>query len=553
MNQQIRMVLAVALSVLVIVLYQIFLAPPLPQKPATKPALEKETSQQVQKNQEQVRPQEEAPVEEKSSFQAERKKIQIATDKSLVTIDTQGGVLSSYQLKKYHREADKNSPLKDLFKETEKSYGLFLGLKDYPALKPSSVFQIESDDVTETGRRISLLWQNKDLRLRKIIEVGLQKSEYGIQQSYEVENLSDHQIVITPYTAYSITQKPTQKSEGVLSFLQPDQSDYFQPLYFQNDKIVMEPTWQNLNQHQELGNISWLGVADRYFLMATAGKEMQNTAINLQKDNHTLKAQIFTPEIKLLPKNTASGEFINYIGPKEVDELSKFTVPFKKAVDYGWFDFVALPILYFMSFLHQFIPNWGLVIIVLTFIVKLLLHPVNKKSLTSMKAMQKLQPKMQEIRKKFSDDKQRQNEEVMKLFRTHKVNPVGGCLPMLLQMPIYIALYKVLWNSIEIYHAPFLFYKDLSAPDPYLISPILLGVFMFLQQKLTPSASTDPAQQKMMMIMPIMFTVFMLFLPVGLVIYIFVNTVMSVIQQYMMHRDISFRDLFSGKWKTKNA
>ena len=170
-----------------------------------------------------------------------------------------------------------------------------------------------------------------------------------------------------------------------------------------------------------------------------------------------------------------------------------------------------------------------------------------------MKAMQLLQPKLQEIKKRYPDDKPKQNDEVMKLFKTHKVNPLGGCLPMLLQMPIYIALYKVLWNAIELYHSPFLWYRDLSAPDPYFIAPILLGLFMFLQQKLTPSATTDPAQQKMMLIMPVMFSAFMLFLPVGLVIYIFVNTFMSVLQQFMMQRDLSFKDLLTGKWQAKQA
>jgi YidC/Oxa1 family membrane protein insertase len=138
----------------------------------------------------------------------------------------------------------------------------------------------------------------------------------------------------------------------------------------------------------------------------------------------------------------------------------------------------------------------------------------------------------------------------MQLFKAHKVNPMGGCLPMLAQFPIYIALYKVLWNSIELFHQPFFwFYKDLSAPDPYYITPILLGLFMAAQQKLTPSASADPTQQKMMMIMPVMFTVFMLFLPLGLVVYILVNTVMSVTQQYMYNHGIGIMDLVRGRWK----
>ena len=142
----------------------------------------------------------------------------------------------------------------------------------------------------------------------------------------------------------------------------------------------------------------------------------------------------------------------------------------------------------------------------------------------------------------------------MQLFRAHKVNPMGGCLPMVLQLPIYIALYKVLWNSIELFHAPFFwFYKDLSAPDPYMISPIVLGIFMLLQQKLMPSASGDATQKKMMMLMPIMFTVFMVFLPVGLVIYILVNTGMSVTQQYMYNKGIGFMDLVRGRFKMGTA
>ena len=179
-----------------------------------------------------------------------------------------------------------------------------------------------------------------------------------------------------------------------------------------------------------------------------------------------------------------------------------------------------------------------------------MMHPINLKSLKSMKAMQELQPRLKELQKKYKGNKERLNQETMQLFKAHKVNPMGGCLPMLLQLPIYIALYKVLWNSIELYHAPFFwFYKDLSAPDPYMITPIILGVFMVAQQKLMPSASADPAQKKMMMIMPVMFTVFMVFLPVGLVVYILVNTVMTVVTQWMYNKGIRMRDVLRFKFK----
>lgn len=166
-----------------------------------------------------------------------------------------------------------------------------------------------------------------------------------------------------------------------------------------------------------------------------------------------------------------------------------------------------------------------------------------------MKAMQDLQPKIKELQKKYGQDKQQLNLQTMQLFKTHKVNPMGGCLPMLLQFPIYIALYKVLWSSVELYHAPFLwFYKDLSAPDPFLITPLLLGVTMFIQTKMTPSPNMDPAQQKMMLIMPLMFCGIMVFLPMGLGLYILVNTVMTILQQKMYNKGIRMRDLLRGRW-----
>ena len=243
-----------------------------------------------------------------------------------------------------------------------------------------------------------------------------------------------------------------------------------------------------------------------------------------------------------------------YVGPKDINDLKAAGAKLDEAIDYGWFTVIAVPILYLLRFFHGLIGNYGLAIILLTIFVKLLLHPINVKSLKSMKGMQQLQPRLKELQLKYKDDKQKLNQETMMLFKAHKVNPMGGCLPMLAQFPIYIALYKVLWNSIELYHAPFFwFYKDLSAPDPYFITPILLGLFMVAQQKLTPSASADPAQQRMMMIMPVMFTAFMLFLPVGLVVYILVNTVMSVTQQYMYNNGIGIMDLIKKRRKTKKA
>lgn len=237
-----------------------------------------------------------------------------------------------------------------------------------------------------------------------------------------------------------------------------------------------------------------------------------------------------------------------YLGPKDPALLKSYGgAHLEKSIDYGFFGLVAIPILLVMKFFNSILGNWGLAIIALTVCIKLLLHPLTSKSMKSMKSMQELQPQLKKIREKYKNDRERLNAETMGLFRTHKVNPMGGCLPMLLQMPIYIALYKVLYNATELYHAPFFgFYQDLSASDPYFILPILLGVFMLLQQKMTPSMG-DATQAKLMYLMPIMFTGFMLFLPVGLVLYIFVNTVMTVVQQWMHRKDISLLDFVRSK------
>ena len=315
-----------------------------------------------------------------------------------------------------------------------------------------------------------------------------------------------------------------------------------------------------MTRHQDLtklsakteskGAVQWIGIEDRYFLWGIVSRALssEQTVQYGLRDGNFLYAELIYPKEIVSPSGKLEKEFTVYIGPKEMERLKSVNTHLEEAVDYGWFSIVAYPILFLLKFFHQWVRNWGIAIVLLTIFIKLILHPINKKTLDSMKAMQKLQPRLAELREKFKDNKERLNVEMMNLFKTHKVNPMGGCLPMLLQMPIYIALYKVLYSSIELYHAPFFgFYKDLSAPDPYFILPILLGIFMVIQQKMTPTTVQDPAQAKMMMLMPVMFSVFMLFLPVGLVVYIFVNTLMTVVQQYLHTHDLSLADLLKRR------
>lgn len=517
-----------------------------------------------------------APEDAKDeSFVAEPKKITALTDKTVVTIDTVGGILRGYELKDFQSKAEARSPYKDMLRESEGSYALFLGLKGYPALSPEKIFQVVSDEELPRGeRRVTLAWQDKNIRLEKTFHIGTDDSPYVVRTTYKVSSRSGKAYQLTPYLENRLRQKDMPTRSGFLSMLSGPQPDHFGAVYYKGDRLFArhaadkgatknfereaQESWDDFQTVNEGGALAWSSITDRYFLYALAPdldakSDTSATAVEFVRDGDFLVNRFYTEPALVNPGESDGDQFLSYMGPKKRDEMAAVGIALEKVVDYGWFDAIAIGILWFMTQIHKVIPNWGLVIITLTFIVKLLLQPINKKSMTSMKAMQLLQPKLQEIKKKYPEDKQKQNDEVMKLFKTHKVNPLGGCLPMLLQMPIYIALYKVLWNAIELYHSPFLWYRDLSAPDPYFVSPILLGLFMFLQQKLTPSATTDPAQQKMMLIMPVMFSAFMLFLPVGLVIYIFVNTFMSVLQQFMMQRDLSFKDLLTGKWQAKRA
>ena len=237
-------------------------------------------------------------------------------------------------------------------------------------------------------------------------------------------------------------------------------------------------------------------------------------------------------------KEVTTYQYLLYIGPKDITRLTALGHNFVGALDFWVVGFLAKPMLYVLRTFHSWIPHWGVAIVLLTILVKILTWYWSHKSFVQMKEMQKLKPELDKLKEKYKADKTRLNQETMALYKRYKINPLGGCLPMLLQMPIWIALYRTIYSSVELYQAPlFLWVTDLSAPDKYFILPAIMGVSMFAQQWMTPQAGMDEAQAKIMRwMMPIMFTAFMLFLPSGLVLYIFVNTVLSLAQQLMINK-----------------
>jgi len=240
------------------------------------------------------------------------------------------------------------------------------------------------------------------------------------------------------------------------------------------------------------------------------------------------------------PGQSVTMKFKAWFGPKELEPMKAYVPTLIESVDLGWFGFLAKPLFAATKYAESITGNWGWAIILITIALKLVFFPLNQQAAISMNKMKKLQPEMTKIREKHKDDKATQQQEIMKFMSVNKINPMKGCLPILPQIPVFFSFYRVLSTSIELRHAPFFSWiQDLSAADPYYITPLLLGVAMFAQQKLTPTSGMEPAQAKMMLMMPVVFTVMMLSLPSGMVLYMLVNTIISVAQQQWLNRRLA--------------
>jgi len=283
-------------------------------------------------------------------------------------------------------------------------------------------------------------------------------------------------------------------------------------------------------------NAAWFGVEDKYFLAVFIPKSGATPNWLTETDTNAASKAVLVAPFTLAPGATAKTAFKAFMGPKEHILLEAEKVGLEDAIEFGVFAFIAQPSLTVLKFFQKYVANYGLAIIILTVIIKIVFYPLTAHSLKSMREMQKVQPQLLAIREKFKDNKEKLNKEMMELYKRYKINPLGGCLPMVLQIPVFLALYEVLYVAIELRQAPFfLWIMDLSEKDPYYISPILMGASMFIQQKMTPTTA-DPMQAKIMLFMPIIFTVMFLSFPSGLVIYWLVNNVLSIAQQYYVQR-----------------
>jgi YidC/Oxa1 family membrane protein insertase len=272
----------------------------------------------------------------------------------------------------------------------------------------------------------------------------------------------------------------------------------------------------------------------------TAAFDRYYTTILYDFKNLLNVSYITTPEesaIMFVEGRTPAMSIHGYIGPKEYEVLESLNPELTEAIEYGWFTFLSKPLFRILHWLDKHIGNWGWAIIILTLMIKLLLFPLSYKGMMSMQKLKDLAPKMQDIRERYKSDPQKMNMKMMELYKKHGANPMGGCLPMLLQIPVFFALYRVFLNAVELQGAPWILWiKDLSLQDPYFVLPILMGISMWLQQKITPNTMTDPMQQKIFQWLPAVMTLFFLTFPSGLVLYWLVNNIFTIAQQYVINR-----------------
>jgi YidC/Oxa1 family membrane protein insertase len=366
-----------------------------------------------------------------------------------------------------------------------------------------------TSDGTQIIRKVEVSFENGSLKIEtEIIPSSQNFKGIGVKFSEKLKELKSNSFLMPQLD----TQEIVLRSQGAVEHIKFS---------------------DNLNQESRL--IDLFAISSQYFTFGYLDKSSIMANASLSFDGGVTSALLKY----LVPANSDNLKLENFvfIGPKSFDLLTKIDHSLVDIINFGFFSSIGNMLLRLLKFLNQFANNWGIAIILLTLVVRLVVLPFNLMSYKSMKKMQLIQPKLKILREQYKDDPAALNRETMNLMRTEKVNPVGGCLPMFLQMPVFFALYQVLGQSVELYQAPFcLWIQDLSQKDPFYVLPVLLGLTLFIQHKITPTAM-DPQQAKIMMWMPLIFSVFTLGLPAGLTLYIFISTLFGVIQQQVFMMD----------------
>jgi len=543
---QSRLFIAIILSILVFVLWDYFFVkkeavqPPKQAIESQQAIKEKPSEKDIQKKITQLPP---FPKTDDASLLQKSKIIKVNTPLYTVKISEKGAVFKSFVLKNYRETIDADSPFLEMISPDMVAGTVRLGftgksLSEIDNAVFLSNLQNDSIDISDKTQEIVFSWVSPQ---GIVVEKNFifSPESYIIGLNIKIKNSSNQAL----------------KESLVLAMARPapeggQRYGFEGPSALINDELEQIKIKKIKDKTTYPGKIKWIAVQDRYFMSSIIPKEPYDASMHLSfSPDNILESRYLQPERVINPGTQHTFEYKLFFGPKSMSILNEAGFDLVKAINFGMFDILAKPCVWIMNFLYDhFVPNYGLAIILLTIFTKVILWPLGNKSYRSMNEMKKIQPLMAEIREKYKDDKRKQNEETMALYKTYKVSPLGGCLPMIVQIPIFFALYRMLYEAIELRHAPFVgWINDLSAPDrlfrfdfsiPFMQAPygipvltIIMGATMFLQQSMSPPMG-DPTQAKMMKLMPIAFTFIFINFSSGLVLYWLVNNILSIAQQY---------------------
>ena len=471
--------------------------------------------------------------------------ITLENDVFRLQINTVGGDVVGSELLKYDAELDSKTPFVLLQNTPQHTYVAQSGLIGKDGIDTKSaraVYQVEGSSFKLAEGQNELVvpftFQRDGVTYRKVFV--LKRGQYDVAVNYEINNQSDKAIEVEPYGQLRHSLVDSSGSVAMPTYTGGAYSSS-ETNYKKYSFSDMENA--NLSINTKAG---WVAILQHYFVSAwIPNQDADNQLYTLtDKANNIGSIGYRGPVTVIQPNTTETLTSKLWTGPKLQNEMGEVANHLDLTVDYGWAWFIAKPLFWLLTFIQKLVHNWGLAIICVTLVVKAILYPLTKAQYTSMAKMRMLQPKLQEMRERFGEDRQRMSQEMMKLYKDEKVNPLGGCLPLLLQMPIFIALYWTFMEAVELRHAPFFgWIQDLSAQDPYYILPILMGASMFLLQKMSPTPVADPMQQKIMNFMPLIFMVFFLWFPAGLVLYWLVSNLITIIQQQLIYRGLEKKGL----------
>ncbi|GDX60915.1 membrane protein insertase YidC [Nitrosomonadaceae bacterium] len=464
-------------------------------------------------------------------------KILIKTDIIIAEIDTAGGDLRRLELLLHPDKTDKNKAFALLQNQSGRinvaQSGLIGG--GLPDHKTRYTTVSEAYNLAAGQDKVEVRLQAPEVEGIQVTKIyTFHRGSYIIDVGFEINNQGS--IAIQPFSYFQVLRDSEPPVGSV--FMVPTYTGG--AIYTEQEKfskIEFPSLDKDKATYPKNSDNGWIAMLEHYFLTAWLPKDKtprEYYAKHLGENQYSVGVILPTGTIESGSSSSVSVPL--YAGPQEQSKLASLAKGLDLTVDYGWLTVIGAPLFWLLSFFHSWVGNWGVAIILLTMLVKLAFFPLSAAGYRSMAKLRVVTPKLQRLREQHGGDRQRMNQAMMEFYKTEKINPMGGCLPILVQIPVFISLYWVLLASVELRYAPFtLWIQDLSSPDPYYVLPIIMGISMFIQSKLNP-VSTDPIQAKVMQIMPIAFSVFFFFFPAGLVLYSLVNNTLSIAQQWQITR-----------------